>query len=312
MRMKWATASLTALFLMGLIIGGATSAPAVRGSATNVLTIYQSTNITERSTFSVSMELSSSANIKQIYYTFCQLTSSVCYLPVVMAPVTGEPNWFEGTTNPMTAYPGMVAGVRAGYNITILFDDNSSVTEPALPNQFGNLTVAQSVTGEYMYEMTVHSEVYQLSGHVYDSATGVGIPGANVTLTPKPGNATATKTNATGAYSFAGLLVGNYTLSVTDGGYQTDNASVAITDQNAQKNITLSKAVSIPKGKTTNGTSGGFFGTMEGVSVLVIAAVAVIVVALVAVTVTRRKKEHPSPPSQSPPEPPQPPSQKPS
>jgi hypothetical protein len=208
---KGAAAVLGAVMLLGALPGGAAAHAAPLGAVSNVLMIYQSpTVVTEHDAFTVFMELDNTSNIHQVYFTFCQITTPLCYLPIVMTP--DGPHWFEGTTKPMTSYHGMAPGVRAGYNITVLFNDSTNITEPSLPNPFTNLTVTDTITGELVFEITVGNPIYGLSGHVYDSATGAPLSRANVALTP---GSNTTTTNASGAYAFSGLANGSDTLTVT-------------------------------------------------------------------------------------------------
>jgi hypothetical protein len=305
---KCATAAVVAALLLGVLVGAAaTHAP--METPTTVLAIDQSpTIITEQSALTVSLKVADSTNIQQVYFTFCQLTSSVCYLPVTMAPIGA--NWFQGTTKPMTGYNGMTVGVRAGYNITITYNDNTTQSEPSMPNQFGNLTIAQSITGEYLFEMTVSNQTYGLSGHVYSSATGAGIAGANVTLTP--GKGMTALTSGAGAYSFAGLFNGTYTISVTKAGYRSSNATMSIAGRALVKDITLSNASSPSdhNGKGANQTSEGFFSTTAGMGALAIVVVVVVLVALVAFSMSRRRKGGGQPPTKDGPETPSSPPQK--
>ena len=222
---------------------GSSSAVSPRPSySTTVLAVYQSNYTNEHDNFTVSMAVSSTVGIQYVYFTFCQLSSPICYLPVFMS-LHGS-HWYVGTTNPMTTYHGMTVGVQAGYNITILYNDNSTQTEPAIPNPFPNLSISTSVTGEYMYEMTVNPDVYGLSGIVADAVTGVGVPGAHVSLTPA-NNSTllgSTTTSATGAYSFSQVVNGSYKLWVTGAGYRSFNETVGVAGQNTVQDIALTNA----------------------------------------------------------------------
>jgi Carboxypeptidase regulatory-like domain len=296
LRAKCTSVAIGALFLVVGLIGGA-SAQVPLGSSSTVLAINPSSYTTEQDNFTVSLEVANTAGIQFVYFTFCQLSSPVCYLPVSMA-LQGT-NWYVGTTKPMTSYLGMTVGVRAGYNITIVYSDNQNVTEPTVPNPFGNLTIAQSVTGEYMFQMTVSPSVYALRGVVADSATSTGISGARVSLTP--GTHLAITTGSTGAYSFPGLLNGTYTVSVSQHGYQTINASVAIAGRDAVKDISLANDSSLLNhhGSRPSGMW-GLFNPFVGVGPWVIAAVLVGVVALVAFAIMRKRKPKGDSPSADP------------
>jgi len=281
----WAALAASAV-LLGLVVGGAAPHPS-SGAVPTVLALYQTPdNITEQSNFSVYLQVTDASNIQQVYFTFCQLTSSLCYLPITMVPAAG--NWFVGTTNPMTEYPGMTVGVEAGYNITILYNDNTNTTEPAIPNPFNNLTVAQTVTGEYVYKMVVADHVYGLTGTVTDLATGVGVAGANVTLSPGP--ARTTRTDAAGVYSFSGVSNGTYTVSVTVGGFRTNNVTVAIDGQSAVQNVQLTNSAA-PASPSTGGT--GFFSSALGLWLMAFVVGLIVVVAFVAYAMSRRKRGGP-------------------
>lgn len=56
-----------------------------------------------------------------------------------------------------------------------------------------------------------------ITGYVYDDATGVGIAGAEVVLTP---TSTTVKTGADGAYRFQDIPRGKYTVRAEAPGYQ--------------------------------------------------------------------------------------------
>ena len=250
---RWTRVGLTVALLFGALSGGASAhAPSI--TPTTVVALYQTpVNVHEQTAFTIFLKVASSANVQQVYFTYCQLTSSVCYLPVVMTDQGG--NWFAGTTKPMTDYPGMTVGITAGYNITIVYSDNSTSTVPSIPNPFANLTVAQTVTGEYVYAVTVIDHQYNLTGHVYDSASGTSLGGATVTLAP--GNGTTTSTDAAGAYTFVGLFNGTYTISVTRAGFRISNESVAITGQDTVKDVQLANTTNTAPHDGTGGRSRG-------------------------------------------------------
>jgi hypothetical protein len=292
-----ATAAL-AMLLAGLT-GAAPAHMVPMASSSNVLAVYQTPhNITEQSNFSVYLEVADASNIQQVYFTFCQLTSSLCYLPIAMT-LQGT-NLFVGTTKPMTNYLGMKVGIKAGYNITVVYTDNSTFNEPSLPNAFSNLTVTQSVTGENMFEMVVADHVYGLTGVVKDAATGAPVSGAKVSLTPDLD--APTTTNSTGAYSFSGLSNGSYSVSVTSTGYKAQNVTVMITGQSAVQNVGVSTAGGNTgnPGNGPSGSGGNFLASSVGLSLLVIAAVVVLVVAFVAFSFSSRKKRRAPPPPSEP------------
>ncbi len=259
-----------------------------------VVSIYQTpSRITQQDKMNVYLELASSTGIEQIYYTFCQLTSSICYTPpVVMQPIGG--NWYEGSTKPMTGYSGMTPGIRAGYNITIEYTSGANLTEPSIPNAFSNLTVAQSITGEYLYQMSVSNLTYVLSGQVLNQTSGQPIDGANVTISP--GNGTTSVTNTAGDYSFAGVGNGTYTISVSAAGYHPQAITVAVDGSSVSKQVELTSTASKVTTPAKTSSAPSFWGSTEGYLVLVAVAVIVVLVAALEVRALRRRR----PPNTSP------------
>jgi hypothetical protein len=281
-----ASAALLAGVLLLSVVGGA-GAQAPRTHSGNVLAIEQSAYTTEQSNFTVSLKVANSSGITFVYFTFCQLSSPLCYLPVSMLPQGN--NWYVGTTKPMTQYNGMTVGVRAGYNITIEYSDNTNVTEPSVPNPFGNLSIAQSVTGEYMFQMTVMNQLYQLSGEVSDKATGKAIGGASVSISP--GNDSSVMTSASGLYSFPSLANGTYTLSISASGYPDTTTTVPISGGNAVKDVTLTNGTSPSNGggsKPQSASSNWLTGT-TGLAVVGGVVVVLVVLSLVVLLRSRRK-----------------------
>ena len=233
--MKGTTAVAVALLLCLLAIS--IPANASKGTSSSVITIYQSPNIIKESdSLTVYMEFTSTANIQQVYFTFCQIyPKNLCYTPISMVPY--GTNWFKGTTETMASYPGMSIGAKAGYNITIEYTDNTTANEPSMPNQFGNMTVVQTLTGENVFEMVVSNWVYSVSGNVYISGTATGIAGATVTLSTSP--AQEYTTSSTGAYSSAGVANGTYTITASIAGYVANSSIVTISGQDVSKDIYL-------------------------------------------------------------------------
>jgi cytochrome c-type biogenesis protein len=275
------------LVLVVVLMGAGASAEAPRVSPTGFFeAIYQSANTTEQENFTVSLEVASTTNISFVYFTFCQLSSPICYAPVAMKTIGG--NWYSGTTNPMSTYSGMTVGVLAGYNITVLYDNGSTVTAPTVPNPFTNLTVTQSVSNEYMFEMTVAPTYYGLTGLVADAVTSVGIAGATATVTAVNMTPMTTTTNATGAYAFKDLLNGTYTLSVSAPGYQTTNETVTIADANATQNVPLYAGSGTAPPKGGGGGSSSVLGSLS--SPLLIGPTVVLIVALGALVLWSRRK----------------------
>jgi hypothetical protein len=291
------SAGIVAAVLASVVLSlgvGAGSPQAAAGYQGNVLAIDQSTYTTEQSNFTVSLQVANSTGIQFVYFTFCQLSSPLCYLPVAMTPHGG--NWYSGTTKPMTQYSGMTVGVRAGYNITIEYSGNVNLTEPAVPNTFTNLTIASSVTGEYMFQMTVMNQVYGLSGLVTDSVTGAGIAGATVSLSG--GNISTATTTSAGAYSFAQLPNGSYSLSVSERGYGDQVEYVSIDGQSAVRDVALVNPNESPAGtgSQNHATSAPFYSSPMGLGLL--AAIPVIAIVAVALAVRASRRKGAPPPTQ--------------
>ena len=249
-----------------------------------MVAIDQTPSVTEQSTFTVAMQLSSSTNVQLVYFTFCQITSPVCYSPVRMT-AQGS-NWFSGTTLPMSSYPGMRPGAVAGYNITIEYTDNSTFSEPALPNVFGNLTVVDSVSGQYEYRMSVEPLVFALSGVVTDGASGAPVVGAVVAMSP---GTNSTVTSAMGMYDFPGLTNGTYRLLVTASGYDLQNATVDVSGQNATHDFALVNATRSTGPPGGSGPSIGLGSIWNGPARYAVVAIVVSAVALLAVSVAYRR-----------------------
>jgi hypothetical protein len=283
-------ASTFALAAAGVVLllgfGGA-AAQAPQSASWAVLGIHQSNYTTEQSAFTVGVQVADPGSVSLAYFTFCQLSSPVCYTPVEMSLV--GTNWFEGTTERMASYDGMVVGVRAGYNITITYANNTTVREPDLPNSFSNLTVATEVGGEYMFEMSVGNQLYGLTGDVMDATTHAGIAGASVSLTP--GNGTVSTTTTSGAYSFRDLANGTYTISVAVPGYPSSSTTAVVKGANLTKDLNLSSGgiVTPPPAKTTSKTSPNFLTSPTGLAVIGVVVV-VVVVAVVSLMMSRKGK----------------------
>ncbi|MCI4324336.1 MAG: carboxypeptidase-like regulatory domain-containing protein [Thermoplasmata archaeon] len=288
--------ALGAVVLLVAMSGSLAQSP--HASEWAVLAIDQTNYTTEQSTFTVSIEVASPASVTLAYFTFCQLSSPVCYKPVEMT-LQGT-NWFEGTTQRMATYDGMTVGVHAGYNITIDYANSTNVTEPNLPNSFSSLTVAQEVGGEYMFEMSVENQLYGLSGDVSDSGSHAGVAGASVALTP--GNGTTSVTTSSGAYSFSGLANGTYTVAVTKAGYPTSSTTVTVAGQNEVQNIALTNAsapMQNPSTKSSGNGALGFLTSASGLIMLGVVAVVVVLGAVFAVSMSRKRTGGAPPPSGS-------------
>lgn len=288
--------TMAALLLVGALVVVPTHAIAPhRADFTSVLAIYETpTLITEANSFTVAMQLASAANINRTFFTFCLLTSSRCFQPVMMEPHPG--GWWIGTTKPMSSYSGMNVGVRAGFNISIIYNDSYADVqyEPALPNVFANLTIGQEVGNVNMFAITVGQFVYPLGGRVVDATTGAGLAGATVAVTP--GNVSSTVTNATGSYAFPGLPNGTYNLSVTKTGYGTQKLQVAIAGGSAFQNVQLTASSSTPP-PSHPPASANFFTTSLGLGVLALIVIAAITGILLVARQRRRSRGGSPPPT---------------
>jgi hypothetical protein len=257
----------------------------VPGGSNAILAVWQSAPTTPGSTFTVSVEVADPAAVHFAYFTFCELTNDHCFQPIAMTLQRSD--WFVGTTEPMSNYSGMTAGVAGGYNVTLDLSNNTTLTEPSLPNQFSNLTVATS-GGFYYYEMLVEPEVHGLSGAVTAAASGLAIAGATVALSPGNGSTT---TDAVGTYTFRGLVDGTYHLSITATGYTAATATVVIAGRDAFQNVSLQNANGSGSGgtKAGSGGNGGTASVLHPPGLYVLVGVVAVVGALLAVWAAWRR-----------------------
>jgi len=291
-----AVLSVFALLALGAVpIGGSTVAAhrAAASAPQYVIGVRQSPAwITEQSTMTVAVQVLDPANVSLAYFTFCQITNSLCYLPRAMT--LNATGWFVGTTLPMTQYAEMKVGISAGYNITVEYKNGTNVTAPSVPNPFPNLILVQSVTGENLYQMTVRNQVYVLTGTV-TNASGAPLAGATVSLSPS--NDSPATTNASGAYSFAAVPNGTYTVSVSMTGFPTQNESVQVQGSNAQaRAVVLGTASSGkgPGGGSGSGTSGGGGSSLSGTDIALVGVLVVVLVgAPIAFVLARRRRGGP-------------------
>ena len=295
-----AAVAITVALVLGGFVGPA-SATAPRTPTSPVLAIDQGPAIiTRQSALTVSLEVVSTANILQVYFTFCQLTNSLCYTPTAMAE-NGTTSWYSGTTGTMMSYHNpdnslVTVGERLGYNITIQLANGTNLSEPTDPNPFGSLKTALSVTNELLFEVQVSNQVYSVSGRVTNATTGAAVAGATVSLLSA--NQSSTTTNSAGVYTFENVPNGSYSVSVTGTGYRTSNESVSVAGQDVTKDVTLSSSAGPPPppNKTT-GSSNPLLGT-EGIGLVVV--VILIVVAVVAILLSRKRRGGGSTPAESP------------
>ncbi len=280
-------ALLTALLLSGALVPAAGARRAGPADTTQALAITATNYITEQGRLTVSIQLASTANVTDVGFTFCRMSNSVCYNPILMKPEAS--NWYVGSSNPMTDYDGMTVGISAGFNITVNYADNSTQNWPSLPNQFPNLTLSQLLgfdPPENVYVITVENQLYDVSGTITNATTGQPVAGANVSLTPS--NATPTITSSSGAYAFSSIANGSYTLTVKDPGYPTFTQAVSVSGQDATDNVHLAATGSGSTGTGTgtpskSSSSPGFLDTSTGHLVLGggLAAAVIVVVAVV-------------------------------
>ncbi|MCI4323054.1 MAG: carboxypeptidase regulatory-like domain-containing protein [Thermoplasmata archaeon] len=227
-------------------LGGAASPGAIPPHSSNeqVLAITQSADVlNESQELTVSVEMANAANVSDMHFTFCEIAPiAQCFLPTSMAAASGS-NWFVGTTDSMQDY-GLGPGARVGYNITINMTGVGFEWEPTTPNPFTNLTTSViPITGEAVFEIFVNDSValqdYRLSGEVRDNTTGAAIAGAQLTLAP--GNI-STASSALGAFAFADVVNGSYSLSVEEAGYFPYSSNLTISGANLSLTVGLTNA----------------------------------------------------------------------
>ncbi|HXQ94253.1 MAG TPA: carboxypeptidase regulatory-like domain-containing protein [Thermoplasmata archaeon] len=281
-------ASLVLVAVLTLSALGGAAGHARTASTNPVVAIWQSANVTEQGNLTVSMEVTDPALFHFVFFQFCQLSSSVCYTPAVVMTLHGA-STFVGTTKKMSAYPGMLEGVHAGYNITIEYANGTNASEPSLPNTFTNLSVVTTVANYFDFDMVVVPQSFGLSGAVSDASTHAPVAGASVALSP--GSYSTIQTPLSGAYSFSGVPNGTYSLSVSRSGYSTTTMSVKVSGQNAVQNVALSNG-STPIQSGPAPKSPSFLATPLGLAVVAVAVVAVVAI-LVALLLLRRRPKVP-------------------
>lgn len=277
-----------AVALLVALPGGVARGPASHPATGLVLAVTQTRNVSENDTFTVAVQVANPTLVNFSYFTFCEVTSAKCFPPIAMTSQSG--GWFTGSTRPMSSYLGMGAGVSAGYNITIDYKNNTNVTEPRLPNAFANLTVA-TVAGSYYYRMTVRPLTFGLTGLVTDQATGAGVAGARVNLTP---GVNWTITDSRGNYVFGDLFNGTYELSAARSGYRSSEVAVTINGGATSQNVAITN-LTAPPTPVQHPSSAGPFAILEGPVGYAAIGIAVVAIALAAVLVRRRRKAATSP-----------------
>lgn len=178
----------------------------------------------------------------------------VIYLPTSTYSITGT------ITGPGAA--GATVKVVGSSTVTAVSDSSGNFSISGLSN--GTYTVSVVASGAYAYSPATQSVTIQ-NGHVLGlsftsqstytitgTISGAGGSGATVSLS---GSATATVVaNASGAYSFAGLVNGSYTVSANKTGYIFLPSSQAVTVNGA--NVTANFSSSLQTYTITGTISG--------------------------------------------------------
>jgi hypothetical protein len=301
---RFARVAFAALLAASMLvtIAGPAGAQAPHPASSLIVAIDQNHPILADGTLNVSMEIASTAGVQLIYYQFCGMTKPVCYTPSITMVENGSSNWYAGSTKPMNQYQGMSYGVAAGYNITIEFTNGTMVHYPTPSSSFPGVTVAlAALADEWVFEVVVQNQTFDLQGTVTNSTSGHGLAGATVSLTP---GTNTTVTGPTGTYSFPGLFNGTYQLTVSESGYASQELTVQVAGKPVTKNIALSTHGSGPGQGSPPGGGGGsgpLSALTTGTTLYVGIAVVVVVVALAAAWAMRRR---PRPRTGSPPDPP--------
>jgi hypothetical protein len=304
-RGQWAGVALAVALLLGaLSVGvppGTASPPPAVARATTASWAFQAitespATLTMQSNLTVTAELTDITGITSIDFTFCQISFGLCYIPIGMTPVSAGSHWYTGTTDRLSTYSHMKAGVHAGFNITVRYGNQSNASIPTStggqPDAFSNFLAVQAVaSGDYYFQVVVANPSFGVSGIVTDKTTGAAIAGATVSLNST--NVSAATTSANGSYALANVPSGNYTLTVAKAGYSTVTELLAVGSAPVSHNVYLTKSAS-------SGTSGGASNTFFGLPATeAFAAIGVAVVAVLALLFLafRPKRSAPTPPS---------------
>ncbi len=194
--------------------------------------------------------------------------------PIASATVTG--GIYSVSTNATGDYNlTLVAGTytvtasKAGYG-----SSSAEVTVEAATHVTQNFTLAVSVGS--------------ISGIITDADTGLPIEGATVKLI---GTTKIVNTNVTGAYSFASLVAGTYTVNVSKNGYISNETEVeVVAGEVTEVNMYMSVE---PSSSSEGGISGTLLAVIGGI-------IALIVVALIVSAILKRKKNAAPPPEEPP------------
>jgi CarboxypepD_reg-like domain len=287
-------------------VGGA--APAHPSTSSAFLAVTDAPKpLTLHSAFTVSAEVVDPADVQSVYFTFCQITYGVCYLPTTMTPESAGSQWYSGTTQVISKYAHMAVGVHAGFNITVFYTNSTNTSIPdstgGQPESFSNLTAVQAVApGEFYFQVVVEPTAYGVSGVVTNSTSGAPLAGANVSLNST--NVTAVTSAANGSYALTNVPSGNYTLTVARTGYTTSTQKIEVGSSALVENVPLSAvATNHHAGGSPSGSSDTFFGlpATEAFAVIGVAAIAVIALLFLAMRPKRGAPAPADPESFSPP-----------
>ena len=153
----------------------------------------------------------------------------------------------QGVTMTLTGAAGATTTTDASGNYTFTGLANGSYTvTPGLTNYIFNPTStavtisSANQTGKNFVSTHVTASTYTISGSVNLSGGGA-LPGVTVTLS-NGANGTTT-TDATGAYTFANLVAGSYTVTPGLTGYTIAPANVTITNANVTQNFSAASTV---------------------------------------------------------------------
>jgi hypothetical protein len=148
--------------------------------------------------------------------------------------VTGQPP-FIGLTSQLTATATLSDNTTQ--NVTSQATWQSSNTGVATVNSAGVVTgvapgdvdvtaTYQSVAGRT--RLTVASQTFSLTGLVTDATSGGVLPNINIVIASGPSVGASTKTDASGAYTIAGVLAGAATVTASAAGYEAQTKSVTV------------------------------------------------------------------------------------
>lgn len=115
-----------------------------------------------------------------------------------------------------------------------------SASAPGYQPGSGSITVTAGHNANINLHLVSTAPVGSVQGVVKSTATGKGLAGAIVTLTP---GALATLTDGTGYFGFPNVTPGTYTVTITAAGYQPYSQMIAVTSGHSTKvNVSLTPA----------------------------------------------------------------------